>query len=50
MVLKLLLELEAAVRDAEAVAAASAQAAAVVAAAAHCDWWLALGWSVPLIY
>lgn len=51
MVLKLPLELPAAARAAEALAAAAAaQAAAVVAAAVHCDWWLALGWSVPLIY
>lgn len=51
MVLKLLLALQAAAQAPEAAAAAAAaQAAAVVAAAVYCDWWLALGWSVPLIY
>lgn len=50
MVLKLLLALQAAAQATEAAVAAAAQAAAVVAAAVYCDWWLALGWSVPLIY
>lgn len=50
MVLKLLLALQAAAQATEATVAAVAQAAAVVAAAVYCDWWLALGWSVPLIY